>query len=100
MDRAAIPQQPQELIQEWTLRNLSLATNTIEDTVKFLAKRKLLANSGTCAVCNRLRTIHQDHTKIDNVSLGQLYLMVRASCYNLKQIHGGIDVLSSMNATL
>ncbi len=67
LDPTTIPQQPQELIQEWTLRNLSLATTTIEDTIKFLVKHKLLANCSTCTACNRLRTIHQDHTKTDSI---------------------------------
>ncbi len=67
LDPTTIPQQPQELIQEWTLRNLSLATTTIEDTIKFLVKHKLLANCSTCTACNRLRTIHQDHTKSDSI---------------------------------
>ena len=68
LDPATISQQPQELIQEWTLRNLSLATSTIEDIFKFPAKHKLLANYSTCAACNRLRTIYQDHTKIDSIT--------------------------------
>ena len=58
---------PQQLIQEWTLRNLFLATTTIEDAIKFLVKHKLLANCSTRTVCHRLRTIHQDHTKTDSI---------------------------------
>ncbi len=48
LDPATIPEQSQDLIQQWTLRDLMLATATTEDTIKFLAKHKLLANSSTC----------------------------------------------------
>ncbi len=64
-DPAIIPQQPQDLIQEWSLRNVTLVTATTEDTIKFMVKRKPLANSSMCGACNRLRTIHQDPEKTD-----------------------------------
>ncbi len=62
-----IPQQPQDLIQEWSLRNLTLATTTMADTIKFLVKQKLLGNSSMCDTCNRLRMIHQDPAKTDTI---------------------------------
>ncbi len=52
--------QPQDLIRKQTLRSLTLATTTTEDTVKFMTQCQLLANSSMCDACNRLRTIHQD----------------------------------------
>ncbi len=45
MDPATVPEQPQDLIQQWMLRNLTLATTTTDDTIKFMVRRMLLANS-------------------------------------------------------
>ncbi len=69
MDPATVPEQPQDVIQKWTLRSLTLATTTTEDTVKFMAQCKLLANWSMCEACNRLRTIHQDQG-IDGIFWG------------------------------
>ncbi len=62
-----------------------LATTTTEDTVKFLAKRKLLANSSTCEACNRLRTIRQEPTKVDNM----LWEYPNRECRRKKSVRHG-----------
>ena len=82
---ATIPEHLQEFIQQWTLRDLTLATTSTEDTVKFLAKRKLVANSSTCEACNRLRTIHQEPTKVDNM----LWECPNCECQSKKSVRHG-----------
>ena len=96
LDPATIPEQPQDLIQQWTLRDLTLATATTEDSVKFLAKRKLLANSSTCEACNRLRNVHQDHSKTDNM----LWECPNHQCRSKKSVqHGSLFSESQLSLT-
>ncbi len=85
VDPAAVPEQPQDLIKQWTLRNLTLATTTTNDTIKFMVRRKFLTNSSMCGACNRPRTIHRDPAKTDTI----IWECPNRQCRSKKSIREG-----------
>jgi len=65
VDQRQVLDRGEILGEEWILINLGAATSTPEDTIAWLAKRRLLNHSSVCNNCQSQRTFVMDNSRGD-----------------------------------